>query len=241
MLPIVLLASSARSSYAGSCKGDKKLDTPMKPTVTTQSAARVHLTATAGYDRTGGVVPIGWRLYDGSGTVLDYFPTTDLGFAWNSMLGETNLEGLTPQASYSIELVSRDVCGNTGTARQAFKLPAAASEIIAPSVSSPTTVLAGYGPWMFNYLYVTATDATGLQSLSVSINGTVIREYDYSNDTEFHWWCDDFPQDGVQSVYESPSYYINYPETYKGQYVLVEVVAVDTLGNRSVASSMLSL
>lgn len=32
---------------------------------------------------------------------------------------------------------------------------------------------------------------------------------------------------------EGPNYYVNYPTSYKGQYVLVEVDAIDVLGNGS--------
>jgi len=235
------LVVSERASYAASCRGDKKVDVAMQFSVTIQSAGRLHLSAYGGSDKSGAVVPVGWRLYDGSGSVLDYFPTADLGFAWQSMLSETNLEGLIPGGSYWIELISRDVCGNQGTFRRSTLMPQARPETLAPVLSAPVLVSTGLQVGQFTEIQFSLTDDTGIRDVTVSINGTVIKEYKYFDNVTFRWWCDPFAPDGVQSTLEGPNYYVYYPDTYKNQDALVEVVAVDFFGNRSVTSALLWL
>jgi hypothetical protein len=238
---VVLWAFLPTSSYAAACRGDKRLDVPMQPKVTVQSAGKVHLTASGGSDKSGAVIPVGWRIYDASRKVLDYFPDSELGFAWQSMLAETNLEGLMPGASYTIELISRDICGNQGTAGRSTTMPQTVGEANAPVLSTPTLVSTGLQSGQFKDIQFSLTDDTGIQDVTVSINGTVISEYKYFDDVTFRWWCDPFPLDGVQSTLEGPNYYVYYPDTYKYQYALVEVVAVDLFGNRTVTSAFLYL
>ena len=73
------------------------------------------------------------------------------------------------------------------------------------------------------------------------INGTRIQEYIYYDGTNFRWWFDDYPADNTQSVLEGPNYYVNYPASYQGQYVLVEVDALDLVGNVTRTSAWLVL
>jgi hypothetical protein len=212
------------------CKGDRTLDAPMQFTSTVQGS-RVHLSALGGSDKTGWVVPSVWRIYNGSGTQVDYFPKGLLIFVSQNMLREANLEGLVPGTSYTIELTSVDFCNNAGTVRQSIVLPQPASETNAPALSTPTLASIGLQTGQFTQLQFSVTDDTGIREIAVYVAGTKIQEYKYYDGVGYRWWFDDYPADGTQSVLEGPNYYVNYPTSYQGQYVLVEVDATDALGN----------
>lgn len=76
--------------------------------------------------------------------------------------------------------------------------------------------------------------------MTVTINGTVVRAYDYSTGAAFRWWCNPYTLDSVQSTLEGPNFYVSYPSTYAGP-SLVEVVVDDWFGNRSIQSATLGL
>ena len=228
------------STGSTSCKGDRALDTPMQFTATVQGS-RVHLSASGGADKTGWVVPSVWRIYDALGKQVDYFPKTVLVFVSDDMLREANLEGLVPGASYTIELTSVDFCNNAGIARRSIVLPQPASELNTPNLSMPALASIGLQTGQFTQLQFSVTDDTGIREVAVYIAGTKIQEYRYYDGVNYRWWFDNYPADNTQSVLEGPNYYVNYPTSYQGQYVLVEVDATDVLGNVSRTSAWLLL
>jgi hypothetical protein len=244
LLAILFMVPSqayARGGGFPNCKSDKILDVPMPFVVDVQSAGRVHLSASGGSDKSGAVFPLGWHLFDSSGTQIDYFPTSDLGFASQDMLKETNLEGLVPGATYVIQLVSSDLCGHQGFTRQVVTMPQATPEFNPPVLSAPTLVRTGIQVGQFTAIQFSVTDNTGIQDVTISINDTVIQEFKYFDGATFRWWCVPYAADGVQSTLEGPNFYVYYPDSYKNQSALVEVVAVDLFGNRSVTSAILPL
>ena len=114
ILGMVSTAAFAGPTY--NCKPDKKLDVAMQFVVDVQSAARVHVSAYGGSDRSNYVVPYYWRIYDSQGKRIEQFPRVPLVFVSLNMLSETNVEGLGPRESYTIELTSKDFCNNVGVA-----------------------------------------------------------------------------------------------------------------------------
>jgi hypothetical protein len=168
------------------------------------------------------------------------FTRADLGFASKDMLKETNIEGLVPGATYTIQLTSQDFCNNKGTSRRTITMPDAAPEFNGPAVSIPDIVQVGFmgaNP----ALHFSATDDTGVAGVRIYINGALAKEYRYSDDTGFRWWCDVYPVDGVQSTLEGPNFYWTYPSTYRGAAGPVDVVVEDLLGNQTVSSAQLYL
>jgi hypothetical protein len=238
-LPATAAPPSKSGSY--SCKGDKQLDVPMQFAATVESAGRVHVSAFGGSDKSGVVSPVNWRVYNASGALIDYFPRTNLAFVSPDMLKETNLEGLIPGASYTIELTSQDFCAHLGTVRNSVTMHPAIPETNPPVVSTPTLVQVGLQTGEFTQLQFAVTDDTGVQDVALYINGTKVAEYEYFDGVSIRWWCDPYPADAVLSVLEGPNYYVNYPTTYKGSYASVEVVVVDLFGNRSTSSAQLLL
>ena len=231
-----------QSADAASCNGDRKLDVPMQFNVTVQGAGRVHVSAYGGADKSGWVIPVaygGWRLYDANGQEVDFFTRADLGFASKDMLKETNIEGLVPGASYTIQLTSQDFCNNKGTFRRTVTMPDAAPESNAPAVSTPDIVQVGFMS-ANSRLHFSATDDTGIARISIFINGALAKEYRYSDGTAYRWWCDVYPVDGVQSTLEGPNFYWAYPSTYRGA-ATVDIVVEDLLGNQTVRTAQLSL
>jgi len=132
------------------------------------------------------------------------------------MLKETNLEGLVPGMSYTIELASQDYCGNIGTSRKTVTMPALSVESNAPAVSTPTVVLVGFQTAVSKTLQFSATDDTGIKHLTVMINGTIVQAYDYSTGAAFRWWCNPYTLDSVQSTLEGPNFCGSQPATYAG-------------------------
>jgi hypothetical protein len=248
VLPVALiftgsLAVLPGTATAASCNGDRKLDVPMQFRATVLSAGRVHVTAFGGSDKSGWVIPVdyrGWRLYDATGREVDYFTRADLGFASKDMLKETNIDGLVPGASYTIELMSQDYCNNKGTFRQSVTMPAAAPESNSPVVSTPNIIQVGFmsaNP----ALRFSATDDTGLARVAIYIDGVLAKEYRYANGVGFRWWCDVYPVDGVQSTLEGPNFYWPYPTQYRYRAALVDIVVEDLLGNHTTTSAQLYL
>ena len=235
------LACFSSDAAAASCNGDRKLDVPMQFRATVLGAGRVHVSAFGGSDKSGWVVPVayrGWRLYDAAGREVDYFTRADLGFASKEMLKETNLDGLVPGASYTIELISQDYCNNKGTFRQPVTMPAAAAESNGPAVSVPEIIQVGFmsaNP----ALRFSAADDSGLARVSIYINGTLAKEYRYADGVGFRWYCDEYPVDGVQSTLEGPKFYWTYPTQYRNSVALVDVVVEDLLGNHTTTSARL--
>jgi hypothetical protein len=234
------LGSSSPAAAAYNCKSDRRLDAPMQFAATVQGS-RVHLSASGGADKSGWVVPSVWRIYDASGKQIDYFPKGLLVFVSENMLREANLEGLVPGASYTIELTSVDFCNNPGIARKSMTLPQPAAEVNTPNLSTPTLAYIGLQTGQFTQLQFSVTDDTGIREIAVYVAGTKIQEFKYYDGVSYRWWFDNYPADNTQSVLEGPNYYVNYPTSYKGQYVLVEVDATDVLGNVSRTSAWMVL
>ena len=235
------LACLSSNAAAASCNGDRKLDVPMQFRATVLGAGRLHVSAFGGSDKSGWVVPVayrGWRLYDAAGREVDYFTRADLGFASKDMLKETNLDGLVPGATYTIELVSQDYCNNKGTFRQSVTMPAAAAESNSPVVSTPGIVQVGFmsaNP----ALRFSATDDSGIARVSIYVNGALAEEYRYADGVGFRWWCDPYTLDSVQSTLEGSTFYWTYPTQYRYTVALVDVVVEDLLGNHTTTSAQL--
>ena len=235
------LALLPGTATAASCNGDRKLDVPMQFRATVLSAGRVHVSAFGGSDRSGWVIPVayrGWRLYDAAGREVDYFTRADLGYASTDMLKETNIDGLVPGATYTIELMSQDYCNNKGTFRQSVTMPGATPESTPPVVSAPSIIQVGFisaNP----ALRFSATDDSGIARVSIYINGALAKEYRYADGVGFRWWCDAYTLDGVQSTLEGPNFYWSYPTQYRNVVALVDVVVEDLLGNHTTTSAQL--
>jgi len=242
-MAVVLGAFSTRADAGKtySCRGDRAVDVPIQFVVDIQSAARIHVSAYGGSDKSGLVYPTTWTLFDASGRQLDFFPKATPVWTSANMLKETNLEGLVPGASYSIGLASQDWCGNTAVVKKSVRMPATSSEAELPDLSALSTVQSGLMGYLFTQIAFDATDNSGLQSVTVSIDGAVVKSFTYGDGVNFRWWFDNYPFDNTVSTLEGPCYYVSYPDSYKGQLHLVEVVAVDVYGNRSVTSATLAL
>jgi hypothetical protein len=236
--PAYAAKGSGGSTY--NCKSDKVVDVPIQFVVDVQSAARIHMSAYGGSDKSGLIYPTVWNLYDSTAKLVDYFPKALVVWTSSNMYKEANLEGLVPGASYVVELVSQDSCNNRGTVRRSVTLPVAAPESSVPVLSVPSLVQVGL-IGSFTEVTFSATDDTGLVDVIVYINGTAIQHFIYDNAVTYRWWFDNYPFDNTQSTLEGPNYYISYADEYKGQTALVEVVAVDVYGNRSVTSAVLGL
>jgi hypothetical protein len=247
LVPFVLLSvASPIWSYAASCKGDRKVDSPMQFSVVAESAGRVHLSAFGGSDRSGwidvGTLGMGaWTIFDGSGRKLDLFLPSPLVFASLHMLWETNLEGLIPGASYTIQLASMDACSNLAYVRQSITMPESTPENVSPLASTPEIVWTGFLGSSSTVLHFSATDDTGIQRVAIYFNGSLLKEYHYFDNVAFRWWADPYDGDVSQSTLEGPNYYVSYPDTFRGQSGLVEVVVEDFFGNTTTSSAELGL
>jgi len=239
---LAVFASDAHAAKTSSynCRSDRVIDSPIQFVVDVQSSARVHMSAYGGFDKSGLIYPMVWNLYDSTGKRVDYFPKALVVWTSSNMYKEANLEGLAPGGSYVIELVSQDACNNQGMMRKAVTMPVAPSEGTVPDLSVPSLVQVGL-IGSFTEITFSATDDSGLQNVTVYINGTEIQRYSYGDGGTYRWWFDNYPFDNTQSTLEGPNYYISYPDTFKGQAALVEVVAVDIYGNRIVTSAVLGL
>jgi len=237
------LAVLPRAADAASCNGDRKLDVPMQFNVMIQGPGRVHVSAFGGSDKTGWVIPVaygGWRIYNASGQQIDFFTRADLGFASVDMLRETNVDGLVPGASYTIELGSQDYCGNTGVFRRAVTMPTGTPESNRPAVSALDIVQIGFMS-ASPALRFSALDDSGIAHVSIYINGVLAKEYRYSETTGFRWWCDDYPIDTVKSTLEGPFFFWKIPTIYQGAAATVDVVVEDLFGNQTVTTALLYL
>ena len=238
----ILLALLPARADAASCKGDRKLDVPMQFEVTVQGPGRVHVSASGGSDRSGWVIPVvygGWRLYNAFGQQVDFFTKSDLGFASYDMLRETNIDGLVPGASYTIELISQDYCNNKGSFRSTLTMPQTVVESNNPAVSTLDVVQVGFMT-ANSALRFSATDDSGIAHVSIFINGVLAKEYRYADGVSFRWWCDEYPVDGVQSTLEGPNFIWTYPSTFRGP-ATVDVIVEDLLGNQTIRSAQLYL
>jgi hypothetical protein len=226
-----------------SCKGDRSLDAPMQFTADVESAGRVHLSASGGADKSGYVEPNisgAWKVYDSSGKQVTLFTSTLFLSASLDMLKETYLEGLLP-GSYTVDLTSMDLCGNVGHAQRAFTINQPSSEGNLPVVSTPTLVqVGGLGATAYT-LYFTATDDTAIRKVSIYVNGNLIGQYSYFDGKSFRWWTAFYPNDSTLTALEGPSFYVMYPDSYKGQSSFVQVVAEDLAGNQFTSSAQLVL
>ena len=118
-------------------------------------------------------------------------------------------------------------------------MPPLFADLNAPELTNPAIVLVGVlGPESRRVQFA-ATDDTGVQEITLLINGTVVSNQKYG--VTFRWWCEDYPDDEVVSVLEGPNYYLAYPDTYANTDSLVEIVVVDAAGNTTTKSAMLSL
>lgn len=230
---ITLFASQSFARPAYNCRSDKKLDVPMQFAVATESAGRIHLSAYGGADKSGWLAPYNngaWRVYDSSGTQFTRFTESLLVFSSTELLVEAYLEGLLP-GTYSIELTSTDLCGNLGRTRSSISIGSPVPEATAPAISVPQAVLVGALGATAYALYFTATDDTGITRLSVDVNGSPIAEFNYFNGTSFRWWTAFYPEDSTLTAFEGPSFYVSYPDAYKGQ-CGVHVTGEDLFGNQ---------
>src|SRR5262245_16380758 len=205
---VVLLALFSSSAYAKggggySCKGDNVVGSPMQFGITVESSGRIHLSASGGRDRSGTLYPYLWNLYDSAGKQLDYFPEGVLVFVSPMMLAETNLEGLLAGASYTVELVSQDFCANRASVKHSVTMPPASPESQPPVLSVPS-LQTGYWGGSFKTIQFSVTDDTGVQEVSVYVNGTLISEDKTFDGVNFRWWTNDYPADNMQSVLEGP-------------------------------------
>jgi len=57
-LVVVFCGSASQAVAAPNCRSDRKLDVPMQFVVDIQSAARVHVSAYGGSDKSGWVIPL---------------------------------------------------------------------------------------------------------------------------------------------------------------------------------------
>jgi hypothetical protein len=238
---LMSVVSSSPAYAAYNCKGDKGLDVPMQFVAEVQGAGSVHVSAYGGSDKSGYVVPSGWRLLDAGGRQVDAFPKALVVFVSKNMLKETNLDGLVPGQSYTIELTSLDWCNKAGVVRKSITMPLPSGEANLPDLSTPTTVMVGLQSGQFKQIQFSLTDDAGIRRVTVSINGVTIQEYSYGDGVTVRWWCDNYPFDNTQSVLEGPYYYVSYPDTYKGTSSYVEIVAVDINGNESRQGASLGL
>jgi len=238
-LVLLLVASSPALAASYNCKGDRRLDAPMQ-FVADVVGSHVHLSASGGSDKSGWVAPAVWRVYNGAGKQLDYFPKDLLVFVSQDMVKKANLEGLIP-GTYTIALTSTDFCNNQGTVTRSINVTTPLPELNPPDLSAPTLVLVGLQTGQFSQIQFRVTDDTGVQKIAVYISGTQIKEYTYYDGVNVRWWFDDYPNDGTKSALEGPNYYVNYPTSYKGQYALVEVDVTDVLGNVSRTSAWMVL
>jgi len=223
------------------CRKDKTVDVPIQFRVTVQGE-RVRLSAYGGSDRSQVVVLYRWRILDKAARQLDYFPKGILAFGVSyDMLRETNLEGLVPGTAYVIELQSQDGCGNPGISRQTVSIPAGLAETNLPKVSVPTVVYTGALGFVFPNILFTATDDSGIREATVYVNGSLVKSYKYYDDVNFRWWTENYPADGVDSTLEGPFFLTQYPDAYRGQYVLVEIEVTDTFGNKTTSATWMGL
>lgn len=243
---MMIATASPRLVYAGSCKGDRKVDSPMQFTAVVESPGRLHLSAYGGSDRSGwvGIGSLGqgaWTIKNSSNKQLDSFLTSPLVFASSEMLKEANVEGLVPGETYIVQLASMDGCSNMAYVTKAITMPVANPESNSAVVSAPDLVQTGFLGSSSFVLHFSATDDTGIEHISIYFNGNLIQEYKYFNDAAFRWWVDPYNLDNTVSTLEGPNYYVSYPTAYAGQYGLVEIVVDDFFGNRVTTSALLGL
>ena len=230
----------AAAAPAYSCKRDKQLDVAMQFAVTEQSAGRVHVSAYGGSDKSTVVAPSEWRVYNAAGQKVDFFPKSIVVFVSMNMFKETNIDGLEPGATYTIELASKDFCNNSKVSRKTITMPAAGDDADAPELSSPDLVAVGLQTFT-NLINFTTEDQSGVRQVSVYVSGNKIADYVYANGVNVRWWTNEYPDDNTQSTLEGPNYYVAYPDAYRGQGHQVDVVVTDVNGNQATTSAMLGL
>jgi hypothetical protein len=237
---LALVSSQAMAAGSYSCKGDRKLDVPMQFVPVVDGDGRVHVSAFGGSDKSRYVAPSAWRVYNAANTQIDYFPKGMVVFVSMDMFKETNIDGLQPGQTYLIELDSVDSCNNVGIVKKTFTMPSGARESTLPVLSTPGLARVGLQSFA-NVLRFSVTDDSGVQRVSVFVDGNQIADYVYGNGVNVRWWTDDYPYDNAQSTLEGPYYYVAYPETFRGRSALVQVVVTDLYGNQATKSVILSL
>jgi hypothetical protein len=239
---LFLCASPALARPAYSCKRDKALEVPMQFNALVESGGRVHLSAYGGSDKSGWIAPYNngaWRVIDASGRQVTRFTESLLAFASTEMLKESTVEGLLPGA-YMVQLISIDLCGNQGQATRSITIPTATSEITQPVIADlQPMLLSSFGASAYA-LYFTASDDTAIKRVTVEVNGSVLADFTYFNGTTFRWWTDFFPEDGTNTAFEGPNFYVGYDSAYKGQ-CGVRVTAEDLSGNQTVSTGTFCL
>lgn len=224
-----------------SCKRDKSVDAPMGFVFSGLTPVRLHASAVGGSDRSGVIKPVSWILHDASGEQVDSFPQSVLAWTSANMLKEVNLEGLEPGGSYTLALTSQDWCGNLAVVKQSLTMPPASPESTAPELSAPTTVRAGLMGYSTYLIHLDVTDNTGIAKVTVMVDGKTITELRYGRGAGYRWWFDEYLDDNTQSTLEGPSYYISYPDEYKGSQRAVDVEVEDAYGNKAVSSAVIPL
>jgi|KBSMisStaDraftv2_1062788.scaffolds.fasta_scaffold120617_3 hypothetical protein len=228
--------ASAGPSY--SCKRDKQLDTAMQFAITEQAAGKLHVSAYGGSDKSTVVTPSEWRIYNAAGAKIDYFPKALMIWVSMNMFKETNIDGLEPGATYTVELVSKDFCNNAKSVSKTVTMPLSGNDAQPPDLSAPGLVAIGMAG-STNVLNFTTDDDSGTGQVSVFISGDKIADYVYENNVNVRWWTNDYPDDNSQSTLEGPNYYIAIPDKYKGGAHDVEVVVTDVNGNQSTTNAIL--
>jgi hypothetical protein len=234
------LSPDASAAAAYNCKSDRKLDAPMQFTAVVDGDGRVHVSAFGGSDKSRYVAPSTWRVYSAANALIDYFPKSMVVFASMDMFKETNIDGLQPGSSYTIELTSVDFCNNPGVVRKTMTLPPGYPEPTLPVLSAPTVAQVGLQSFG-RVIQFSVTDDSGVQAVSVLVNGHEIASFVYGNGLSVRWWTDYYPYDNVLSTLEGPNYYVAYPDMYRGYSALVDVVVTDLHGNQATTSALLGL
>ena len=237
---VAMFPSQASAGPAYSCRKDKQLDVAMQFAVTEQAAGKIHVSAYGGSDKSTVVTPHEWRVYNAAGAKIDYFTKALMVWVSMNMFKETNIDGLEPGGTYTVELASKDFCNNVKTVRKTVTMPAAGGDAQSPELSDPGLVSIGMSSYT-NVLNFNTEDESGTRQVSVFVSGNKIADYVYANGVSVRWWTNDYPDDNSQSTLEGPYYYVPIPDQYKGQTHQVEVVVTDVNGNQSTTSANLGL
>jgi hypothetical protein len=232
--------ASPASAGSYNCKADRKLDVPMQFTPLVDGDGRVHVSAFGGSDKSRYVAPSAWRVYNAANAQIDYFPKGMVVFVSMDMFKETNIDGLQPGGTYTIELDSVDFCNNVGVVKKSITMPSGTRESTPPVLSTPALVQVGLQSFVTE-LQFSVTDDSGVQQVSVFVNGAMIASYTYDNGVSLRWWTDYYPYDNTLSTLEGPNYYVAYPDAYRGHSAQVDVVVTDVYGNQSTKSALLNL
>src|SRR5262249_25456629 len=160
---------------------------PMQFTALVEGDGRLHVSAFGGSDKSKYVAPSVWRIYDAANVPIDYFPKGMIVFVSMDMFKETNIDGLQPGATYTIELDSVDFCNNVGIVTKSVTMPSGTRETNPPVLTAPELIQVGLQSFV-NELHFSVTDDSAVKRVSVLVNGNKIADYAYANGTNVRWW-----------------------------------------------------